>query len=359
MKQLKVAIIGQGRSGRDIHGAFLRSELNGGRFAVAAVADRLPDRRERAAAEYGPDCFITDDFHNFIGRDIDFVVNSTTSEQHYSVTAELLNLGFNVICEKPAACRASEVGELIKLSEKTGKLYNIFQQSRFTPYFKTVKNVIASGVLGRIVEIDICFDGFSRRWDWQTLQDFNAGSLYNTGPHPLDQALNLLDMYDSMPNVFCRMDRANTFGDAEDYVKLILTAPDKPLIDLSISSCDAYPNSTYKIHGTRGGLRGSMTEMNWKYFIESEAPSQHLTRAPLSHPDGTPAYCSEKLDWHEGRWSAADSGAFSNAVDSYYTMIYEYLTEGKPMEVMPYQVKQQIAVIEEAHRQNPMSRLGE
>ena len=357
MKQYNVAIIGQGRSGRDIHGAFLRSDLNGGRFKVAAVAERIPERAERAKAEYGADCAVYDDYTKLFERgDIDFVVNSTTSEQHYAVSMALMAHGLSVISEKPCARTAAEVDSLIDAS-KNVKLFNIFQQSRFTPYFRKIKEIIASGVLGRLVEIDIAFSGYARRWDWQTLQSFSGGNLYNTGPHPLDQALNLLDMYDGMPQVFCRMDRANTFGDAEDYVKLILTAPEKPLIDLAISSCDAYPSFTYKLHGTRGGLRGTMTDIDWKWYIPEEAPAQKLISEPLAKADGTPSYCVEALPWHTDKWSAKDSGAFDSAVNCYYTMIYDYLTEGKEMPINPKQVRQQIAVIEEAHRQNPLSRI--
>ena len=49
---LRVAIIGQGRSGRDIHGAYFRSEANT-RYKVVAVVDELENRRARAAEEYG------------------------------------------------------------------------------------------------------------------------------------------------------------------------------------------------------------------------------------------------------------------------------------------------------------------
>ena len=47
MKKLNVAIIGQGRSGRDIHGAYFLSEANK-LFNVVAVVDQIEFRRERA-----------------------------------------------------------------------------------------------------------------------------------------------------------------------------------------------------------------------------------------------------------------------------------------------------------------------
>lgn len=350
MKKLNLAIIGQGRSGRNIHGQYL---LTDDRFRIAAVVDALPERRERAAKEYG--CDVYADYLELFGRtDLDFVVNSTFSHLHAPVTVDLLNHGFNVLCEKPAAKTPGQVQEMIDAAEKNGRMLAIFQQSRFAPYFEKVKEVLASGVLGRPVQISIAFNGYARRWDWQTCQDFNAGSLYNTGPHPVDQALNLLDYYEGEPTVFCKMDRANTFGDAEDYVKLILTAPDRPLIDLEISSCDAYPSYTYKIQGTRGGLSGSMTEIHWKYYSDLDAPRRELIRTPLSDANGIPCYCSESLTWTEESWSCPDPRTFSYASHRLYDTVYAHLTQGTPLPVTMKQVKQQIHVMNQCHLQNPL-----
>ncbi len=163
-----------------------------------------------------------------------------------------------------------------------------------------------------------------------------------------------------MPEVFCKMDRVNTFGDAEDYVKIILTAPDRPLIDVSISSCNAYPWGTYNIQGTNGGLWGTLSEMKWRWFDPAKAPEQHLIRTPLTSADGEPAYCGETLPWQEDSWKAgANDTPFIGAVYSYYTNIYEHLTEGKPLIIRPEQVRQQIAVIRKCHEQNPLSRMDE
>src|SRR5207245_2139585 len=99
--------------------------------------------------------------------------------------------GFNVLCEKPFASTAADVDRMIAAAERANRTVAIFQQSRFAPYFRKVREVIASGVLGDIVQINIAFNGFSRRYDWQTLTAEMGGNLLNTGPHPLDQALQL------------------------------------------------------------------------------------------------------------------------------------------------------------------------
>ncbi len=347
---IRVGIIGQGRSGYDIHARHLRTDR---RYKIVAVVDPLADRRAQAEAELGAAAYA--DRRDLLKRDdLDLVVNATPSHLHVPYTLEALAAGHNVLCEKPLARRAAEVDELVAAAKRAGKLLAIFQQSRFAPYFQQVRRVIASGVLGRIVMIKIAFNGFGRRWDWQTLQEYNGGSLLNTGPHPLDQALQLFGP--GMPKITSLMDRANTFGDAEDHVKLLMSGEGRPTIDLEISSCCAYPLYTYQVYGTCGGLTGGTTEMKWKYFNPAKAPKRQLIREPLPGRQ----YCSEQLPWVEKSWTVPKSQANSFAYMSreFYSHLYRTLTEGAPLVITPEHVRQQIAVIEECHRQNPLPRLA-
>ncbi|MCX8082353.1 MAG: Gfo/Idh/MocA family oxidoreductase [bacterium] len=349
-KIVKVAILGQGRSGRDIHGRYLSTAKD--KYQIVAVCDPLKDRRDRAVKEYG--CDVYDDYKKMLKRkDIDLFVNALPSHLHVSVTKDILKAGFNVLCDKPLARKVKEVDMLINTAKKSKKVLAIFQQSRYAPYFIKIKEIIKSGVLGKIIQISIVWNGFSRRWDWQTLQKYYGGSLLNTGPHPLDQALNLLNT-DRMPEVFCMMNRVNTYGDAEDYVKLIMTAPERPLIDIEISSCAPYQPFNYQIQASRGGLIGTMTHLEWKYYKPSEAPKRKLQTAPITNPNGTPAYCTETLKFYEEKWDLPEEQKdfFMFMTTSFYEMLYRTLAYGKPLEITPEQVRQQIAVIEECQRQN-------
>jgi len=350
MKTIRVGIIGQGRSGRDIHGNYLSQDPR--RFKIVAAVDPIKDRRDRAAAEYGCDVYAT---HKALLKrdDLDLVVNATPTKFHVPYTMDVIKAGLNVLCEKPFASKAKDVDRLIAAAAKSGKVLAIFQQSRFAPYFQQVRKVIDSGVLGDVVQISIAFNGFSRRYDWQTLTSELGGNLLNTGPHPLDQALQLFGT-DVMPEVTCLMRCANTYGNAEDHLMLILSGEGRPIIDLEISSCCAYPAFTYNVYGTRGGLKGRMTEMEWRYYVPKEAPRLRLKRKPISKPDGTPSYCVDSLKWHKRTWKVTPKGGLFHAMSAaYYRMLYKTLTQGAPLVITPQQVRQQIAVIEEAQRQNP------
>jgi scyllo-inositol 2-dehydrogenase (NADP+) len=350
VRLIRVAILGQGRSGRDIHGAHLSKDVE--RYRIMAVVDPLEERRSRAEAEYG--CETYADHRPLLARDdLDLVVNAAPSRFHVPVSLEFLEAGFNVLCDKPLASRVADVDRLIAASQASGKLLAIFQQSRYSPVFQQLRRVIDSGVLGEIVQVSITYSGFSRRYDWQTLTAEMGGNLLNTGPHPLDQALQFFGT-EEMPQITCFMRRAVTLGDAEDHVLLILSGRDRPLLHLEISSCCKYPGPTYTVYGTRGGLTGDTQRLEWQYYDPAAAPALQLITTPIQKPDGTPAYCSDSLEWQREEWSAPKgSGLFETMSAAFYAMLYRTLSEGAPLEITPQQVRQQIAVIEAAQRQNP------
>ena len=352
MKKLNVAIIGQGRSGRDIHGAFFKSEDNT-KFNVVAVVDRDAQRRARAEVEY-PGCQTYENHAELYGReDIDVVVNSTFSNEHFGVAKDLIEHGFNVIVEKPFSRTRYECDTLIRLAKEKGVKLAVFQQSFFAPFYIFAKEVIESGKLGEIQQIDITYNGFARRWDWQTAQTKLGGNIYNTGPHPIGFALGFLDFDDNTKVVYSKLNHVLSSGDSDDYAKILVTAPGKPLIDLEISSNDAYPASHLKILGSRGTYKSTINAYEMKYIVDGENPEQPLVLEALKNAEGYPCYCSEKLITHEES-GTFDGDAFDIGTKRFYDMIHGAITEDREMEVKPEHAAKIISVIETAHAENPL-----
>ncbi len=349
---LRLGVIGQGRSGRNIHTEFLKNVPE--KFKIVAVSDLLADRCERAATEYG--CATYQDYREMINDkslNLDLVVNSSFSHMHAPISKEIMLAGLNVLSEKPFARTSDEVKELIGVSKQTGLLLAVFQQSRFAPYYRKINEILLSGVLGRIKMVKIAFNNFARRYDWQTLQAFNAGGLFNTGPHPMDQALGFIGR-DIMPNVWCKMDVVNSLGDADDFCKVMLSYPGRPIIDLEVCSNSHFNPYVYQVYGTYGSLTGTMNRIEWKYYKPEEAPPVKLIREPLPGP----SYCSDKLEFQSEAWEvpAEEKDLFNSTSARFYDNLYDALTKGTALVITPEQVGQQIAVIEECHRQNPLPR---
>jgi scyllo-inositol 2-dehydrogenase (NADP+) len=348
MKQLRVAILGQGRSGFGIHYNQLRKDVE--RYKVVAVADLIPERCREAAEESGAKVY--SDYKDLITechRDIDLLVNALPSNLHVPVTIEAFKYGMNVVCEKPLARRVSDFDDMVKAGVDVGKTLLPFQNSRFQPAFQKILDVLSSGVLGELVHARISFSGFARRWDWQCLRKLDGGNLLNTGPHPVDQAVVLFGK--KKPNVFARLVSKNPYGDAENFATVTLWAPESPTVEVVVSSFMAYPQGEmYNLSCTNGGLSGSLTELKWRYFIPDLAPEHSRSEGWSDNRQ----YCNEKLTWVEESWKIGDDQpVFDIICARFYDDAYGILVEGKERLITLEQVRSQIEVMEEAHRQNP------
>ena len=351
-KKLNVAIIGQGRSGRDIHGVYFLSDKNV-HYQVKYVVE-LDAARRAIAAEMYPGCTVLEDYRDLYDKsDVDLVVNASFSDLHYPVTKDLLEHGKNVLVEKPFARNHHECATLIQTAKEHGVYLQVFQQTFLAPFYLKTLEVLESGILGKPEQISIHYNGFGRRWDWQTLQKRMGGSVYNTGPHPIGLAMDLLGFGDDIQVAFSRLGCGLTSGDAEDYAKIILVAPNKPVIDLEISSIDAYSDYNLKIQGSKGCFKTTTSSYTMKYIVDGENPERPVQEATLRGENDKPIYCGEKLITHA---ESADlqGSVFHESVAKFYDDMYYAITEGKAMYTDPEKIMRLIGVIERVHAENPL-----
>ena len=352
MKKLNLAIIGQGRSGKDIHGKYYRSGDNI-YYDVKYVVDADAYRRS-VAEEIYPGCKTFADYRELYAfDDIDVVVNATFSEMHYPITKDLLLHGKNVLVEKPFARSRYECDELIKIAKDNGVTLAVFQQTFLAPFYLFAYELTKSGKLGDIKEISIRYNGLARRWDWQTLQKKCAGRAYNTGPHPIGMALGFLDFDKNARVAYSKLDSVLTSGDADDFVKIILEAPNKPFVDIEINSTDAYSDYNIKIQGSKGTFKAKPSKYEMTYIVDGENPERPVIEEFLKNDEGNPMYCSEKLIKHVEA-NEFNGDAFNVGTASLYEQLYFKITEGKPMTVTPEMAADVISVIELVHAQNPL-----
>ena len=107
-KIIKVGIAGFGRSGRDIHANYLKTDS---RFQIVAVADALPERREDAVKEHA--CAVYDDYRAMLAAGgFDLFVNATPSFLHAPASIEALK-NYDVVSEKPSAPTVAMFDEIL------------------------------------------------------------------------------------------------------------------------------------------------------------------------------------------------------------------------------------------------------
>lgn len=317
--RIAIAVAGLGRTGWRNH--LLNLVKLGEMFQITAVADQLEERRLEAENTFSCRSYATLD--DLLAKEPPaWIVIATPTFLHLEQTSAALSLGWNVICEKPLAASVDEIRTMMAVAEKTNRILTVFQQNRYAADFVKVCEVIDSGVLGRIVQIRSCMNGFNRRWDWQTLQKTGGGTLNNTGPHPLDQMLQLFGP--DKPEVSCHMDCLISVGDADDHVKLVMRGKNAPTIDLEISSVDAIGDRKWKVQGTCGGLEGSTTHLKWRFFDPALLP----TRQVDEDPPADRGYHREEFPWQSAEWQEPTDAEPAHI--TYYRDLHDRLSNGLP-----------------------------
>lgn len=340
---IRVGIAGLGRSGWDIHVRLLGMLPD--LYRVVNVLDADPARRTEAEDRF--DCRSVETFEHLIADDeTDLIIVALPSHLHAGASVEAMEAGKAVVCEKPMAPTLAEADRMIEAAERTGQYLTVFQNRRYNPEFVQIRKLIESGVLGRIVQIRITESRFTRRWDWQTLKQFGGGTLNNTGPHFLDQALQLFG--ESEPEVFCHLDRTLTLGDADDHLKILLKGDGAPTIDIEISACDAFPGDLWNIMGTRGGLSGSTKRLEWKYFEPADLPHRELSTEPT--PDRS--YNRDEIPWQHGSWEPDRPP--KEAYADFYRDLYASLREGAPLVITPESVRRVVWLMDRCHTLSPV-----
>jgi scyllo-inositol 2-dehydrogenase (NADP+) len=341
--QVRVGIAGLGRSGWSNHALTLQALPK--QFKIAAVTDPDPKRCAEAAGNFG--CKTYGDLNSLLADpEVDLAILATPSQLHCDQTLAALAAGKHVVCEKPMAANSAETARMVAAAQKTDKILTVFQNQRYMPSFLKVREVIASGKLGRIIQIRIAIHGFARRWDWQTLKEFSGGELNNTGSHFMDQALLLLGPND--PEISCHLERTLTSGDAEDHCKIILKAKNAPMIDLEITRACAYGQDLWLVMGTSGGLTGNASQLRWKYVDFAKMPPRPVERTPT--PDRS--YNSETLEWKEETWEQPKD--LPSTQTCFYTDLYKTLREHAPLSITPQSVQRQITMMERCRKLCPV-----
>lgn len=77
-------------------------------------------------------------------------------EQHLETSVPLLNLGYDMLLEKPFAVNEKEMRELVECARKNNSKVMICHVLRYTPFYYSIKERIANGEIGDIINIQTC-----------------------------------------------------------------------------------------------------------------------------------------------------------------------------------------------------------
>ena len=154
MKKISVVVIGFG----DRAVAYTKYALNNpDKLEVKAVIDPSSSRRELAKEMFSlKDEMLFEDMADCLklGKIADAVINATMDELHIKTAIPFLELGYDMLLEKPITNNKEELLKLKRIADEHGCKLMICHVLRYTPFYLKIKEIILSGEIGDIVELE-------------------------------------------------------------------------------------------------------------------------------------------------------------------------------------------------------------
>ncbi len=154
MKKLKVILIGAGNRGgvyTDVMSAMPEQ------FEVVAVAEPRDSRRERIQEIHKlPDNMCFTDYKPLLalGKIADIALIATMDRDHFEPAMMAIDLGYDLMLEKPITPTPEQCIALTENAEKHGVRVVICTVLRYTPLFIKLKEIIDSGRIGKVMSIN-------------------------------------------------------------------------------------------------------------------------------------------------------------------------------------------------------------
>jgi UDP-N-acetylglucosamine 3-dehydrogenase len=125
---------------------------------LAAVCDQNVARAEFIRDRFAPNAEVYTDYREMLKQEaLDGVTITVPNKLHAETTIAALKAGCHVLCEKPMAASLAEAKDMIRAAEKAGKLLMVNQCQRRSQVHRKAKEVLDSGILGRILTVAGCF----------------------------------------------------------------------------------------------------------------------------------------------------------------------------------------------------------
>jgi predicted dehydrogenase len=128
--------------------------------------------------------------------DVDAVFIVSANSCHAPDAIAAARAGKHVLVEKPMAATAAEAEAMIEACEKNGVRLMVGHMVRFSPLITRMKELIRSGVIGKVtfVRSEFIYDGRLSHRAWLVDRDIaGGGPIFDIGVHCLDTTRFLLD----------------------------------------------------------------------------------------------------------------------------------------------------------------------
>lgn len=192
MKEIKWGFIGCGEVTEKKSGPAF-NEVPGSQ--VVAVMSRSEKKARSYAERHHIRKWYTDAQELIDDPDVNAVYIATPPSSHATFAIMAMKAGKPVYVEKPLAASYNDCIRINRISEQTGVPCFVAYYRRYLPYFQKVKEIIQSGGIGDVINVQVRFSvpprdldyHSSKEMPWRLQPDISGGGyFYDLAPHQID-----------------------------------------------------------------------------------------------------------------------------------------------------------------------------
>jgi len=257
--KLRVGMIGCGQIAKHVH---VPDYAYCPQAELVALCDLIPAKAKALADRWAPNAKVYTDYTRMLKEaKLDAVTIAIPNYLHAPATIAALKAGCHVNVEKPMACSSAEARKMVDTAKRCRKLLNVNQsQRRFPPHVKA-KEILDSGIMGKILHVTAMFGHAgpeywspTGKWFFKKKQA-RFGAMADLGVHKADLVRYLTGKEVAEVSAFFeRLEKKNT--DVEDNFVSCLKFSDGTVGTLCASWTVKGMEANYLLlHCTNGTLR--------------------------------------------------------------------------------------------------------
>ncbi|HVE57331.1 MAG TPA: Gfo/Idh/MocA family oxidoreductase [Pyrinomonadaceae bacterium] len=254
MRALNWGLIGAGDISKKRIAPALRDLANCNFVAVSRARAELA---EEFAKEFGAKKWFADWKELLADDEVEAVYIATPVFVHKEQTIKAAEAGKHVLCEKPMALSTAECDEMLAACRANNVRLGIAYYRRFYPLVNRVKELIASGEIGKptIAQINSfefveMTDDNPRHWFLEKAKS-GGGPMMDFGCHRIEVLTNIFGEVRALKSIVSNA----VFGrEVEDTASALFQFENGTCANLTVTHAAREPQDTLDIFGTKGSI---------------------------------------------------------------------------------------------------------
>lgn len=123
---------------------------------IVGVAEPIAIRQERYAQKHqiaDENRFVTWEHVFEQPKFADAIIITTPDDLHYGPCMKALEMGYDVLLEKPISPSEKECRDILSLAKETGRIVAVCHVLRYAPYFIELRELIQAGAVGQLISV--------------------------------------------------------------------------------------------------------------------------------------------------------------------------------------------------------------